>query len=234
MVTTRSGRWGRIQGMGCARAFAPFFGGGRPVEGLPMGLCLRSKWKGLRGEYCGKPSMHASTGSIRKMLDSSIGAESRLPRRPSAVLPPSRPLPLVFCQASAFHSWPRHPPLGGGRACRPSCSLHSWNSKGVHRHFSVASQTFSARGSRGSATLPGVLSMGRVALPRDRGGKGGGTSELPGENLAASCRELPPVGPDLRAGRAKGWPMSGRPEVGPYRPAPPCERQGFRLTPPRN
>ncbi len=52
---------------------------------------------------------------------------------------------------------------------------------------------------------------------------------LPCENLALSCRSLPPVGPDLRAGRAKGWPMSGRPEVGPYRPSAPCKRQGFPL-----
>ncbi len=51
-------------------------------------------------------------------------------RRPTAVLPPSRPQPLVFCQASAFHSWPRPPPLGGGGACRSSCSLHSWDSRG--------------------------------------------------------------------------------------------------------
>lgn len=34
-----------------------------------------------------------------------------------------------------------------------------------------------------------------------------------------------------RAGRAPGWPMTGRPEVGPYRPAAPCKRQGFHLPP---
>ncbi len=38
-----------------------------------------------------------------------------------------------------------------------------------------------------------------------------------------TCRALPPVGPDLRAGRAPEWPMPGRPEVGPYRPAAPCK-----------
>ncbi len=53
-----------------------------------------------------------------------------------------------------------------------------------------------------------------------------------GENLAISCRVLPPVGPDLRAGHAKGWLMTGRPEVGPYRSASPCKRQGFHLTTP--
>jgi hypothetical protein len=69
-------------------------GGCRPVEASAMGLCLRSGWKGRRGEYCGWPSLHASTGSIRKWLDSFVaGAELRLPRRPTAGLPPSRPLP---------------------------------------------------------------------------------------------------------------------------------------------
>ncbi len=32
-----------------------------------------------------------------------------------------------------------------------------------------------------------------------------GCGELSGEPLAISCRSLPPVGPDLRVGRAKGW-----------------------------
>ena len=49
--------------------------------------------------------------------------KSCLPRRPTAVLPPSRPQPLVFCQASAFHSWPRHPPLGRGSVLSPSLRL---------------------------------------------------------------------------------------------------------------
>ena len=40
----------------------------------------------------------------------------------------------------------------------------------------------------------------------------------------------PLVGPDLRAGRVAGWPMTGRPEVGPYWPAEPRKRQGFHLT----
>ena len=89
-----------------------------------MGLGLRSKWKGRRGEYCGRPSMHASTGFIRKNLDSFVaGAESCLPRRPSAVLPPSRPLPFSFFQAWTSHSWPRRPPLGGGRLLAPSLIL---------------------------------------------------------------------------------------------------------------
>ena len=49
---------------------------------------------------------------------------------PPAVLPPSRPLPLVFCHAWTSHPWPRHPPLGGGLSCRPPCSLHPWDSRG--------------------------------------------------------------------------------------------------------
>ena len=102
----------------------PFFGGGRPVEGSAMGLCLRSKWKGRRGEYCGKPSMHASSLPSRRSLDSFVaGAESRLPRRPSAVLPPSRPLPFPFFHVWTSHSWPRHLPLGGGRILTPSLFL---------------------------------------------------------------------------------------------------------------
>ena len=40
-------------------------------------------------------------------------------RRQPAVLPPSRPLLLVLCHAWTSHSWPRHPPLGGGRALAP-------------------------------------------------------------------------------------------------------------------
>ena len=102
--------------MGCVQTFAPPPRGGcRPVEGLPMGLGLRSKWKGRRGEYCGKPSMHASTWSIRRSLDSLVaGAESRLPRRPRAVRPPSRPLPFFCFHAWISHSWPRHPPSRRG------------------------------------------------------------------------------------------------------------------------
>ena len=47
------------------------------------------------------------------------GVKSRLPRRLTEVLPPSRPLPLVFSHAWTSHSWPRHPPLGGGRILSP-------------------------------------------------------------------------------------------------------------------
>ncbi len=99
---------------------------------MACGLRVRSGREGRRGEYCGGASMQASAGSIRRGVVSFIaGAESHLPRRPSAVLPPSRPLPLVFCHASAFHSWPRHPPLGGGRVLPPFLLLafvefHGW------------------------------------------------------------------------------------------------------------
>ena len=40
-------------------------------------------------------------------------------------------------------------------------------------------------------------------------------TELSGENRAIPCRALSPAGSDLRAGRAAGWPMTGRPEVVP-------------------
>ncbi len=56
------------------------------------------------------------------------------------------------------------------------------------------------------------------------------TWELSGENLAIPCRALPPAGPDLRTGRAKEWLVAGRPEVGPYRPASACKRQGVQVT----
>ncbi len=107
---------GGIRRMERAQAFAPLREGGcRPVEGSAVGLSLRGKWKGRRGEYCGWPSMPASALAIRKGLDSFVaGVEPRLPRRPPAVLPPSRPLPLVFCHTRTSHPWPRHPPLGGG------------------------------------------------------------------------------------------------------------------------
>ncbi len=52
------------------------------------------------------------------------------------------------------------------------------------------------------------------------------------ENLAISCRALPPVGPALRAGRAKGWLVTARPEVGPYRPASPCKTPDTPWRPP--
>ena len=47
-------------------------------------------------------------------FDASV-AEPCLPRRPPAILPPSRPLPHPFHPARTSHPWPRHPPLGGGR-----------------------------------------------------------------------------------------------------------------------
>ena len=64
------------------------------------------------------PNTSGSSG-IRGVVSFIAGAESHLPRRPSAVLPLPRPMPLVFCHASAFHSWPRHPPLGGGSVLPP-------------------------------------------------------------------------------------------------------------------
>ena len=63
-----------------------------PGERWAIGLCLQSEWKGRRGEYCGVPSMIAFAWSIRNGVDGLVAvAEPRLPRRPCAVLPPSRP-----------------------------------------------------------------------------------------------------------------------------------------------
>ncbi len=118
--------------MESARAFAPLREGGAVRRKMACGLRVRSGSEGRRGEYCGGPSMQASAWSIRRGIVSFIaGAESHLPRRPNAVLPPSRPLPLVFCHASAVHSWPRRPPLGGGRVLSPFLHLefvefHGW------------------------------------------------------------------------------------------------------------
>ena len=94
--------------------------GAPPGERWAIGLCLQSEWKGRRGEYCGVPSMIAFAWSIRNGVDGLVAvAEPRLPRRPCAVLPPSRPLPHPFFHAWTSHSWPRHPPLGGGRVLSP-------------------------------------------------------------------------------------------------------------------
>ena len=67
------------------------------------------------------PRMAASTGVLRKRFAMhGAGKKSRLPRRPTAVLPPSRPRLLVFDGPGASRSWPRHPP--GGGSCRPPCA----------------------------------------------------------------------------------------------------------------
>ncbi len=88
----------------------------RPARKAPPFSCVvrRSKRNGAR--------VNAQRGRLKGVVGVfGMGREgadwrrkSRLARRPTAVLPPSRPLPLVFCHASAFHAWPRHPPLGGG------------------------------------------------------------------------------------------------------------------------
>ena len=124
--------WRDIWRMESARAFAPLREGGAARREMAYGLRVRSGGKGRRGEYCGLPSKQAFAWSIRRGIDSFVaGGKSWLPRRPTAVLPPSRPLPLVFCHASSFHSWPRHPPLGGGRGLSPFLLLafvefHGW------------------------------------------------------------------------------------------------------------
>ncbi len=112
-----NGGWGTgLTGHGVCASIPPLReGGGRPVEGLPMESCLRSKWKGRRVEYCGMPYLHGVHFASPQIIDSFIfGSELRWPRRPSAVLPPSRPLPFSFFHPWTSHSWPRHPPLGGG------------------------------------------------------------------------------------------------------------------------
>ncbi len=77
--------------------------------------------------------------------------------------------------------------------------------------------------------LPAVRKeRGMKANPCSRQAHGGEGTRRPTE---LSCRVLPPVGPDLRAGRAAGWPMAGRPEVGPYRPAAPCKRHFLHIDP---
>jgi hypothetical protein len=117
--------------MGSARAFAPLREGGAARRKMACGLRVWSGRKGRRGKYCGWLSMQAFAWSIRRGMFFLLALESRDCRdgRPQ-YSPPSRPLPLVFCHASAFHSWPRPPLSEGGGACRPSCSLHSWNSRG--------------------------------------------------------------------------------------------------------
>ena len=109
-----------------------------PERGVPPrdrdvhGECLPGAWKGRQGEYCGWPSMHACAWFFRKELDLLVAdMELRLPQRPTAVLPPSRPLPLVFCHAWISHPWPPPPlPEEGVSSC-PPCSLHSRDSRGV-------------------------------------------------------------------------------------------------------
>ncbi len=106
---------GDIWRMEGAQAFAPLREGGAARWKTVARVHIRSGWEGRRGEYRGWPSRHASAWFIRTGLEFCVaGIELRLPRRPSAVRPPSRPLPLVFFHASAFHSWPRHPPSRRG------------------------------------------------------------------------------------------------------------------------
>ena len=99
-------------------------GGGRPVEGLPMESCLRSKWKGRRGGTAGCRICMASTLSIRKLLIHSFSVLSRAGRDGRAQYSPRRG-PCRF--PSSIHGRPIHaratPLSEGGRILVPSLIL---------------------------------------------------------------------------------------------------------------
>ena len=109
--------------MGCAQAFAPLREGGAALWKERQWDCaFGTNGKGGGGSTAGGRCCMRPLGPSAKVLIVA-GAESCLPRRPSAVLPPSRPLPFSFFHAWTSHSWPRHAPLGGGRSLAPSLIL---------------------------------------------------------------------------------------------------------------
>ena len=129
-------------------------------------------------------------------------------RRPSAVLPPSRPLPLVFCHASAFHSWPRHPPLGGGRGLSPSLCLAFVGFQGGPPGVSwegPASSGPSPQGDSGTCLQHPIRAAAtKRGPPRgERNGRGGGRCATVRGRRARNPWGGPRCGPS-RCGRLQG------------------------------
>ena len=117
--------------MESARAFAPLREGGVARRKMACGLRVWSGWKGRRGEYCGWPSMQAFACSICGGIDSFVSVRSRAFRDGRPQYSPRRgPCRLSFAMHPlSIHG--RATPLSeGGGACRPSCSVHSWDSRG--------------------------------------------------------------------------------------------------------
>jgi hypothetical protein len=124
--------WREIWRMESARAFAPPPRGGGPPGGRWFVDCeCGAEGKGGGGSTAGGPGCRLSHGPsaerlilLLALVEVVMGATADRSTPPVAA-PVACLLPCI-----RFHSWPRHPPSEGGGACRPSCSLHSWNSRG--------------------------------------------------------------------------------------------------------
>ena len=115
--------WRDIWRMERSRAFAPLREGGAARRKMAHGCKCGAEGKGGGGSTAGGHGYRLSHGPSAEGLILWVRCEVVLAATADRSTPPVAAPAACFCHASAFHSWPRHPPLGGGSVLSPSLGL---------------------------------------------------------------------------------------------------------------